>query len=140
MRDNEITDIESDIQEVFYDFGDSENIAIRQFIKGDKNIYNESKKKAYGTPVVVTGRIRFNPKTDEVSDLGRVQEVNAIFSFITKDLRETGFMDEEGETKITVDDQIIYKEKRKFQVMNIIPSSMMGDKFLLYKIECKELK
>lgn len=136
MEITDLNELELDIQEAFLEIGDTENIAFLKFEGGEENIYRESKKKRYGQPIVVTGRVKINPVSEEISDIGRTGEVNALFTFTTKDLRDNDLLDET--LKITVDDRITFRED-VYSILNIVPTSMLGDRFLIYKFECKKV-
>ena len=82
MEITDLDELELDIQEAFLRLRYRE-YSLLKFEGGEENIYKESKKKRYGQPIVVTGRVKINPVSEEISDIGR-KEVNALFTFTTR--------------------------------------------------------
>lgn len=137
MEYTDLEEFELDIQEAFAEIGDVDNIGFKRFVKETTNIYKESKTKKYGSVTTVTGRAKMNPTSEEVSPIGRTAQIEAIFTFVSKDLRELGLLDEYN-LLVTLDDRIHFKGQ-DYSIKNILPSAMLGDRFLVYKFECKKV-
>lgn len=136
MLREEINEFERDIQEAFREVADTENIAFKLYKDTAPNIYGESKVKDYGSPIILPSRARINPNGDELSELAKREGANAIFTFITADIREAGLEDEKG-VKISDKDIIVFRGT-VYKILKVVPSAMLKDKFLLHKFECKE--
>jgi hypothetical protein len=136
MDKRDLDELSLDIQEAFLEIGDTDNISIMRYEGGNENIYKESKKKRYSLPITITGRVKLSPVSEEISDIGRKEDINAVFTFTAKDLEDNGLLDEE--VLITVDDRLKFRDT-EFSILNIIPTAMLGNRFLIYKFECKRV-
>ena len=136
MDKRDLDELSLDIQEAFLEIGDTDNISIMRYEGGNENIYKESKKKRYSIPITITGRVKLSPVSEEISDIGRKEDINAVFTFTAKDLEDNGLLDEE--VLITVDDRLKFRDT-EFSILNIIPTAMLGNRFLIYKFECKRV-
>lgn len=136
MDKRDLDELSLDIQEAFLEIGDTDNISIMRYEGGNENIYKERKKKRYSLPITITGRVKLSPVSEEISDIGRKEDINAVFTFTAKDLEDNGLLDEE--VLITVDDRLKFRDT-EFSILNIIPTAMLGNRFLIYKFECKRV-
>lgn len=136
MDKRDLDELSLDIQEAFLEIGDTDNISIMRYEGGNENVYKESKKKQYSLPITITGRVKLSPVSEEISDIGRKEDINAVFTFTAKDLEDNGLLDEE--VLITVDDRLKFRDT-EFSILNIIPTAMLGNRFLIYKFECKKV-
>lgn len=140
----ELDDLEIDIADAFEEVGDTGAMDIFDYDKPKGGlVYKEQKYKTFKKQISLTGRIRLSPKSEELSDAGRRKECTCIFTFSTRHLKDTGVIKVEPYThketcSITLDSIIRYKA-RYYEVKNILPFAMIGDRFLLYKFECNEV-
>lgn len=142
MLPADLDDFENDIHETFLEIGDYEAMDIFDFVMpSTTGVYKEQKFKTYRKQVSLTGRIKLSPKQEELSDAGRRKECSCVFTFDTKQLKDAGVVhvDDKGRevSSITLDSVIRYKGMY-YEVLNICPQAMIGDRFILYKYECKE--
>jgi len=137
MNPKDLDDIQKDVALAVSDLGDIENISIKWLTtKTPTGIYVEKKGKVYGVEVVVAGRVKFNPKVEEMTELGRRKGVTAEFLFATGELSDKGLLMNESPTFSEKD--LLNFRGRDFDIITINPVAMLGDRFLLYKVEAKE--
>jgi hypothetical protein len=130
-------EIENDLQEVFEEMGDTENIFVRQYIPTDiEGVYRENKFKEYGEPIHLVGRVKLNPIGEEITEIGRDRKVNSIFTFTAKELRDKGLFTDR--LLVTENDIIVYRSK-EYSIVTITPLALFGSTFVLYKFEGKDL-
>lgn len=139
MNSKDLQELEIDIYEAFKEIGDDINIKIKKFLGGVPDIYGETDNKQFDeVGVVLLGRLELDPKEENLTEIGRAKKVSAIFSFPSKTLSDNGFMSNLM-TTIDVKDRISFRDT-DYSVINVIPSSMLGDRFLIYKFECLEVE
>jgi len=141
----DLDDLENDILETFEEIGDNSAMDVFSYtpaVGSSASIYKEEKFKTYTKLVSLTGRIKLSPKTEELSDIGRKRECTCIFTFDTKQLKNKGVITSsttgEEVCSVTLDSVIRYKGKY-YEICNICPVAMIGNRFLLYKFEGKEI-
>lgn len=141
----DLDDLENDIRETFEEIGDSMAMDIFSYQPpSSAGVYREEKFKTYKKVVSLTGRIKLHPKTEELSDVGRRKECTCIFTFDTKQLKARKVIVVDPQTHaedcIIVTGSVIRYKARYYEVNNICPVAMIGDRFLLYKFEGKEIE
>lgn len=141
----DLDDLENDIRETFEEIGDSYAMDVFLYqTPTSGGVYRENKFKTYKKEISLTGRIKINPKAEELSEVGIRKECTCIFTFDTKQLKSRGVIKIDEDTKaencIIVTGSVIRYKGRYYEIKNICPVAMIGDRFLLYKFEGKELE
>lgn len=141
----DLDDLERDIFDTFEEIGDMNAMDIFDYLSpSSSGIYREEKFKQYNKIFSLTGRIKLSPKSEELSDVGRRKECTCIFTFDTKQLKDKKVIELDEQTraencKIKTTSVIRYKGIY-YEISNICPTAMIGDRFLLYKFEGREIE
>lgn len=141
----DLDDLERDILETFEEIGHTDGMEVFDYQPpSSTGIYREEKFKTYRKIFSLTGRIKLSPKSEELSDVGKRKECTCIFTFDTKQLKNKGVLVVDEKTRaedcrIKTTSVIRYKGIY-YEISNICPTAMIGDRFLLYKFEGRELE
>lgn len=141
----DLDDLERDILETFEEIGHMNGMDIFDYqAPSATGVYREEKFKTYNKVFSLTGRIKLSPKSEELSDIGRRKECTCIFTFDAKQLKNARVITIDEKTKaencaIKTTSVIRYKGIY-YEINNICPTAMIGDRFLLYKFEGKEIE
>jgi hypothetical protein len=120
---------------LFKEVGDSLNIKYKRLIDSGKNFYNEIVNKQYQPDIILTGLIKMKPDEKEISPIGLRQGCDVIFTFPSKELTNKRLI-VNGVLKLNLKDAVEYKSEI-FDIVNIVPSSIISGVALLYKLEVK---
>lgn len=141
----DLDDLERDILETFEEIGHMHGMDIFDYqAPTTAGIYREEKFKTYNKIFSLTGRIKLSPKSEELSEMGLRKECTCIFTFDAKQLKDKGVITVDKKTNaencaIKTTSVIRYKGVY-YGIDNICPTAMIGDRFLLYKFEGKEIE
>lgn len=141
----DLDDLERDILETFEEIGHTDGMDIFDYqLPITTGVYKEEKFKTYKKIFSLTGRIKLSPKSEELSDIGRRKECSCIFTFDAKQLKDKGviLIDEvtRAENCLIKTTSVIRYKGIYYEISNICPTAMIGDRFLLYKFEGKEIE
>lgn len=135
MNPLEIQEIQRDIKELFDEVGDSSKIKYKRLIESGDNFYDENMNKQYEPAVIIVALVKLRPSIEEISPIGRSQDCQAIFTVSSKELEVKSLL-LNSVLGISLKDSIEYAGEI-YDLVNIVPTSIIGGVPLLYKFEVK---
>lgn len=128
---NEVKKLDSDLREIYQEFGTS-NIYLKKLISiGKKDIYGytDDEDVVYSEPYPMIGRVQLANDPETQTGLGENRYDRGIYTFfvIASVLKDYGI------DTITTDDKIFYNGN-DLDIVLVTPTNMLGDFALQYKL------